>query len=347
MAATLVELEADRASTYVYAAPVGRTLAWQELFSRFEAIPLLIDEGAETPLPGYGPISDDHAARVASAVGRAVHARLHDAYMRPAGTAVAAGEALMRLASGEVSYEAALGALHEAALQGDAEAAAAVFENLLAAVGTWESQIEGVGLLPVQQRRIGNLGLRSTDLSRRLALLLAGCVLIMRRMSTGPGEAGMRRIAANRTTLRRYDTAQWQGLEPLHSRPEGDNQVVTGEIASIGWVDRPEIPYSYVRLTDGAELRVHRRDIKLNGTVPGALIWVRGKVELDESGHKILVAHFEGPGNHAGDVWEDWLADETRPAYDLYPRVIDANWEFPPLRVQYSTGDLLSRLQEA
>lgn len=347
MVATLLELDADRCSTAVYAAPAPRVIAWEDLFKAFLDVPDLIDEAADEPLPGYGPITDEHAQRVASALGRSVHARLHDACMRSTQNARDVGLLLVQLASGEAAYETRLAALRDAAAAGDASGAAAVYHALLADVERLEPALEGLGLLPVEQRRIGSLGLRGADLARRVAMLLAASVMVLRRMSTGPGQAGMKRIATNRTSLRRYGTAHWLGQQPLRSLPdEAEQQVVAGEIAEIGWVERPDIPYSYVRLTDGAELRVHRRDIKLNGTVPGALIWIRGKVEVDGSGEKILVAHFEGPGSHAPVFWEDWLADEVRPAYDLYPRVIDANWELPPLGVQYCAGDLLSRLQE-
>ncbi len=347
IAATVLELNADRESTAVYAAPSGRSLPWGELFTQFSRIPDLIDESVSEPLPGYGPISDEHAQRVASAVGRSVHARLHDAWMRPGGAPVDQGRLLMRLAAGEAAYEERLSGLREAALAGDSRAAATVFLALIDDVEALDQAIEGAGLLSVEERRIGNLGLRCSDLSRRSAMLAAATVLVMRRMSTGPGEAGMRRIAGNRTTLRRYDTAQWRGNLPLNVLPEEEDQVVAGEIAATGWVERTSIPYSFLRLTDGAELRIHRKDIKQNGIVQGALIWIRGKIEIDESGDKVLIAHFEGPGNHAGAFWEDWLADEAREAYDLYPRVIDANWEFPALGVQYSAGDFISRLKEA
>ncbi|MCT0248122.1 hypothetical protein [Synechococcus sp. CS-205] len=347
IAATVLQLSADKESTAVYAADPGRIIAWGELFSQFPRVPDVIDEGATEPLPGYGAITDEEAERVASALGRSAHARLHDAVMRPGATPVNPGRLLMLLGTAEASYDARLHDLRETARAGDLPAATAIFLELVHDVEKLDPVLEGAGLLPVADRRMGNLGLRCSDLARRHAMLLAGTVLVMRRLSTGPGEAGMRRIAGNRTTLRRYDTAQWQGGLPLSALPEGEDQVVVGEIAEMGWVDRPLIPYSFLRLTDGSELRIHRRDIKQSGTVPGALVWIRGKVELDDNGEKVLVAHFEGPGSHADTVWEDWLADEARHAYDLYPRVIDGNWEFPSIGVQYSAGDLISRLQEA
>jgi hypothetical protein len=53
---------------------------------------------------------------------------------------------------------------------------------------------------------------------------------------------------------------------------------------------------------------------------------------------------FEGPGTHQKAIWEDWLAVLTRPAYDLYPETLDADWSLTTADGRIPPGDLMARL---
>lgn len=339
-----LELMAGRFISAAYAATSDDTIDWSPLFNEFNRVPTVVDERREDSLPGYGALDDGTALSVASSVSCGVHARLNHAFMHATGPEIDVGQRLSELGVIEAEYNRRLDALRTASLNQEGAQAESIYQDMIADVDTLDDLLLGVGLLRVADRRIGNLGLRCSDLARHFSMLIAGAIQVMRRLSTGPGAAGMKRIASNRQILRRYDTAQWEATVPLAGLEEGSNQVVMGEIRETGWISRPDTPYSFLRLTDGAELRIHRRDIKQNGVIPGSITWVRGKVEVNSEGNKVLIAHFEGPGTHASSIWEDWLADEVRAAYDLYPRVIDANWEFPSLGVRYSGGDLISRV---
>jgi hypothetical protein len=81
------------------------------------------------------------------------------------------------------------------------------------------------------------------------------------------------------------------------------------------------------------------------GIAAGRELWVRGKVE-EEDGTPVLVAEFEGPGTHAGAVWEDWTADEVRDSYDLWPLVVDMVAELPAPGRRGGAADLLARIAE-
>ena len=100
-------------------------------------------------------------------------------------------------------------------------------------------------------------------------------------------------------------------------------------MSETGWVDRPDTPYSFARFTHGRfELRVRYRSMMGVGVAPGRWLWARAKLE-PTPGVPILVAEFEGLGEHAKTHWEDWLAAETRSVYDLAPSSLDVLWEMP------------------
>lgn len=344
IASDYFELLVSRKASEAFTADPDNIIDWQDINEQLRRVPEIVDESAEDPVPGYGALTDEQAYIVASIAAKSVHARLHYS----ANCAIEAendiATSIFKVSACETSYADMLTKLHHAALEADHQQAIDLFYGWLDEIVVAEAAIKSVRLLRATDRKVANIGFRSADIVRRYAMLTAGIIQVVRRLSTSRGASGMKRIAENREQIRRYEIAQWLGGQSLADLDLGENQVVMGEVAEMGWVNRPEIPYSFVRLSDGAELRIHRKDIKQSGVIPGSHIWVRGKVELAANDEKILVAHFEGPGSHASEYWEDWLADEVRNAYDLYPKVVDANWELPVNNLRYAAGDLISRV---
>ncbi len=81
------------------------------------------------------------------------------------------------------------------------------------------------------------------------------------------------------------------------------------------------------------------------GVASGRWLWARAKLEPGE-GLPILVAEFEGLGEHGRTYWEDWLAAETRSAYDLAPSSLDVLWEIPNPKYRNGMLELSGRVSD-
>lgn len=294
------------------------------------AIDLGEDEPADHPL----------AAMMGRAAAIALHTSCHAAYDAGDGAAAEAGALVM---AAERAHIEALARLRTAALAGAVTPALTeVWRGLThPATHPLRAMCAAVGALDPGERARGALGVRASMAARRGAMLAAGCAHLHRRIATTRLRRGLPGIAGRRGTL-------WRGRPRAHAArthtsgvTEGDRVEYTGLVTATGWVDRPEVPYSYAT-TERCEVRVHRRDLLTTGVAVGAALWVRGKFEPDD-GAPVLVAEFEGPGTHAGAVWEDWLADQVRHTYDLYPLVIDMVAEFARLGVPGARAELAAR----
>lgn len=320
----------------------------ENLFVELAEAPDVIDETAATSDDEFAePLSDNQATAYSGRIALIV-AVLGQRYFRldRAPSATDIDDTLFTdLSVAEAAHLNFLDDLREAARASDQIASGGIYRDVLSwAQTTLMDLCERIGRLSDPMRGIGHLGLRVSELTRNAALLAAGSLEVYRRCTTGRAAAGLRRVAEGRDVLRRSQPNFWLAKTSLPPDIElGATIALVGLIESTGWNERPNKPYSFARLENGLEVRVHHRDLKQNGIAPRSYLWVNGKVEQfdDQIG---LVAHFEGPGTWASTVWEDWLADTIRAGFDRWPRVIEATAEFAHPLDQYGAHDGLSRI---
>jgi hypothetical protein len=211
--------------------------------------------------------------------------------------------------------------------------------------GALAALCRSIGSLPAGERGHAARGLRVSRLARRSALLAAATLWLGWRVLSGLLRDGTTRIAANRPLLARSDPRLRMAARRLGRLAEGERTAAVGRVVEVQWIERPDVPYSRATLAEADfEIRVHRRNMARLGVAPGGWLWARGKVEGGADGRPVLIAEFEGPGQHAGRVWEDWLADGVRAAYDLAPSVVFAEWELPGRDRPGAEADLRSRI---
>jgi len=320
-----------------------------EIFDALTEAPDVADETPATSDDAYAQPLTDEPARIYAGRIALLLAVLGQRHFRldPAPSGMGIDDVLFtELSIAEANYLTFLAELRDAARASDREAAADTFRTVL----TWSQTTlmdlcERIGRLSDPLRGTGHLGLRVSELTRNAAMLAAGSLEVCRRCTTGPAAAGLRRLAENRDVLRRSQPNFWIARTDLPTDIEiGESVALVGLVESTGWSERPVKPYSFARLTNGLEVRVHHKDLKQNGITPRSHVWVNGKVEQfdDRIG---LVAHFEGPGTWASNMWEDWIANEIRIGFDRWPRVIEATAEFAHPLDQYGAHDGLSRIK--
>jgi hypothetical protein len=287
-------------------------------------------------------VSDACARRMAIALATGLHAQFHRAFDAGGGAATPDGAAAL-LNTAERAYVTALAATRHAAQAG---LPTIELRRLWAALSEPATHpvsavCAAVGALGPGDRAAGGLGLRASLLARRTAMLGAGVVDLHRRMLRPRLARGLAGIASRRATLWRARPEVRVARSSLTGTRPLDRVEIVGRVRATGWVDRPEVPYSFARCDD-FEVRVHRRNLVAIGVGVGRHLWVRGKVETGGE-IPLVVAEFEGPGTHAGAIWEDWMADESRGAYDLWPQVIDLVGEFPRIGARGGMSDLAAR----
>lgn len=324
-----------------------------------EALDAVVDQLARIPdavdempspdqdsYPWEAPIDDDAALVLAAAPAIVVHLASQLAFRSGSDEPAAAGwdpGLAAAVAGAETEHLELLAEAWEAAETSDVELMRALYAHVLGSLVDLVELCAAVGALDADARRVAHLGLRTCAVARRRAMIAAALVQLLRRASTPRGAAGLRRITSGRGVATRHEPDLWTASTSIDGVDEGDSTRFVGLVTETGWVDRPEIPYSFARTTGDVEVRVHHRDVQRSGLQTGSLLWVHGKVE-DLDGAPGIVAHFEGPGSHAGEVWEDFLADDVREAYDLYPNVVEAVWEFPVCTARNGAADLLGRI---
>lgn len=291
-----------------------------------------------------GALGTERTLGMAGAVARGLHAGFHRAFdaAAPADRAAAADA----VARAERHHLASLATMHRAARGGvPTPALSALWDGLFDMSRHPAARACALaGGLGRAGRADRALGLRASIVARRTAMLAAATVVIHRRLLDPRLRRGLAGIAARRGVLwRARPQPRLARRSPLGAAPMERIEVV-GHVTATGWVDRPRIPYSFARC-DGFEVRFHHRNMAAIGVAAGRHLWARGKAEADGD-LPIVVGELEGPGTHAGAVWEDWLAAEARPAYDLYPRLLDMACEFPRLGDRGGSLDLIARLPE-
>lgn len=177
-------------------------------------------------------------------------------------------------------------------------------------------------------------------------MLAGACVLLEHRMRNNRLRATTAELAALRKTLMRLEPRPAQTLRGLSRPLVGRTRVsLLGLARQINWVERPEKPYGEMRLAPWNHLvRLPYKSFKRHGVSPGAVVIVTGKVKDDCEAGLLLEVEQEGPTTHAATVWEDWLATELRPQYDLHPASLRAAWELPAFGAPSGRLDLLTRV---
>lgn len=245
--------------------------------------------------------------------------------------------------STESSYLLLLDQLHSVAL-GEGDFAAAHDEAVALVVGPAAALARSVGAMTRRERSRLQVGIRTSELLRRICATPSWVCMLDRRTTGARLRSGLRTVAENRAELRRVRTEHFSGSRALIGLSEGDRLAVTGTVTDIGWVGRPETPYSAITLDHGRfELRVHHRYAPGVGVAVGRNIWARGKYEQAQD-EPIVVAEFEGLTAHASHYWEDWLAVEARDAFDIAPKSLELAWEIPDPRYRCGMNDLWSRI---
>jgi hypothetical protein len=191
--------------------------------------------------------------------------------------------------------------------------------------------------------RAAEVALRASDVARRNAALVAGAILIDKRLRDKDRRKPTADAARRASKLRRTPLNPNGARKTLRSSDLGKGLAVVAQVGKVDYVERPRKPYSSAAIDGVGELRVPHKNMRRVGVVPGSWVVAAGKVKA--AGREgILEVEFEGPGQHMREYFEDWVCDLARPAYDLYPSVLRMTWEFPDPKVRGGGADLLSRV---
>jgi hypothetical protein len=247
------------------------------------------------------------------------------------------------LEAAERAYVAALARLRRAAKAGDAKAAfTSVDETLTDA--TAKACAAAAQIAQLDSKEAAAAAIAASGLARRAAMLSAGAVVVGARLARGGRGAKAITRAADTKQLRRRALAPGQARVTLGQADVGRTATVVGRVDELGFVERPQKPYSRATLAGSPlELRVPRRNMRRVGVAHGSWVCGRGHVK-EERGQRYVEVEFEGPGTHRKAVFEDWLADLVRPVYDLYPGVLLMEWQLPAPGERGSEADAFSRL---
>ncbi|MFT3807212.1 hypothetical protein [Arenimonas sp.] len=188
-------------------------------------------------------------------------------------------------------------------------------------------------------------GLRVSRLIRQTSLMAAALPLLQARLGDAMLARTTRESLQRRERLRRLDGPPLIGALRLLRPAEGTRVQIRGRLVEAGWVELPEKPYGWAKTAEGVTLVLPRKRFENRGALPGAWIWAAGTVEngFHDRGTVVKV-EAEGPSQHAGVVFFDWLADELRPQIDLYPGSLRLWWELPDPRDPRHFRDTLAHL---
>lgn len=287
-------------------------------------------------------LSERDALRFARVVATVVHATLHQRYDR--GPKVPIDDLARETARLERAYELDLATLRIAALSGRPTGALDTLWSKLISAADSELAVLCGTVGASAERGTARIGLRVSQLVRHVSMLAAAVAVVHQRFLDSRLRSGLAGIAERRTVLTRRRPDVLVARTTVAGASEGERLELTSVARTAGWIERPQVPYSFVRC-NAFELHVHRRNVAAVGIASGRWLWVRGKVE-SVNGAPVVVAEFEGPGQHSSAVWEDWLATQVRPAYDLAPLVVDMAWELPRIGYRGGSLDLSARESE-
>ncbi len=250
-------------------------------------------------------------------------------------------------------YQGTLKRLREAALQQDLTLCASCLRNLsVRALVELPKICKEAGKASAYARKeshtsSSHFGLQISNLSRKTAMLAGAAALLCQRLSSSRSSEATRQIAERRTTLMREGMDLRQMDLVLDDLAHGQLINVAGRVKEVVWEERPKKPVSIIRLEQGqCELLVPYKSMRRQGLAAGSYCWCLGKVKRPASSKPYIEVEQEGPNQHAGEVWEDWLATQTRPFYDLYPASVEMVWEFPEQGHFGSMLDFLTRVNQ-
>lgn len=188
-------------------------------------------------------------------------------------------------------------------------------------------------------------GLRISRLIRQTSLLAAALPLLQARLGDAVLARTTRESLQRRTRLRRLDGPPLIGALRLLRPAEGARVQIRGRLVQTGWIELPEKPYGWAITTEGVTLILPRKRFENRGALPGSFVWAAGTMENEFHDRGTVVkVEAEGPSQHAGAVFFDWLADELRPQMDLYPGSLRLWWELPDPRDPRHFRDTLAHL---
>jgi len=179
-------------------------------------------------------------------------------------------------------------------------------------------------------------------------MLSAAVVLLVQRTTEPRAASGLAQAAKRRSALTR---GVWTFESASRVVIAGRDAGVIGTITTLAYDDMAVAPMpgeaaprerAHAILASGLRLVVPFKHLASQGATEGAAIWVRGKPTSDA----FEVAQ-EGLGEAARTVWEDYLAVLARPAFDLAPGTIFAEWELPARSAKRRVTDLLARIRKA
>jgi hypothetical protein len=191
--------------------------------------------------------------------------------------------------------------------------------------------------------RAAEVALQASDLARRHAALVAGAILIDKRLRDRRRAKPAADAARRATKIRRTPLNPGSARKTVRTSDRNKRLTVVAQLGKVGYVERPRKPYSGAEIDGDTELRVPYKNMRRVGVVQGSWVVAAGKVKVAGQ-DRALEVEFEGPGQHRGEYFEDWVFDLARPAYDLYPGVLRMTWDFPDPKVKGGGADLLSRI---
>lgn len=187
-------------------------------------------------------------------------------------------------------------------------------------------------------------GFLVSDLCRKIAMLSAAAALLCQRLDSSRTRESTSQVAERREILMRQQFDLWRVNHFLEDTPTGETVTLSGRLEEVQWEERPGKPVSVARLKHMPyDLLVPRKSLRRQGVAPNSYIWCQGKLKT-ASGNRYVEVDQEGPTLHDHEVWEDWLAVQVRPLYDLYPGSVQMAWEFPEAGHFGSKLDFLTRV---
>jgi len=180
--------------------------------------------------------------------------------------------------------------------------------------------------------------------ARRCAWLAGAITVLQARLSTPTTAHTTPDLAARRVRLRRRYMQPDRAMRSFRGLSAGTAISIVGRIEKIDWLERPKVPATDIVLagSKGGIVRFPYRSLPNVGVVAGAALWARGIIKPSADA-PVLEIEQEGPTTHDHEVWEDWLAQETRTSFDLYPASAFAEWELPSQSDVFGRNDLLAR----
>lgn len=309
-----------------------------------ESLPWTLPE-----LSGEETILDQATADgLAQTMAQAVHLLCHNAFesgIRNVRTPLE-DELRSAIASEEATYARLLSQSRACCLEGDAAGLSdlleQVFEQVSDSLSLALENSASFGYVYPESR--SGYGVRISGIARRYAMLAAGLVLLQERLRNKTTIRTTAEIAESRSELRRLLPA-FDFIPESYGPPRDRERIkVVDRMVAIEWVKAPDKPFTQAQTESlGETILIPYKRLNFQGCVDGAQFWAKGRVKQGPV-NKFFEVEFEGSGNHQKDIWEDWLAYQTRNIYDLHPESLYMEWEFPEIGSEYHMTDYYARI---